>query len=71
MLNFIKKIIRLKNSRNIHNFIAHNYVYFGDEEKPLGWISRKFNQKHPTYSLRWASSIKGNDEFITRFKVIQ
>ena len=33
MLNFIKKIIRLKNSRNIHNFIAHNYVYFGDEEK--------------------------------------
>lgn len=45
-------------------------IYFGDEEKPLGWISRKFNQKHPTYSLRWASSIKGNDEFITRFKVI-
>ena len=41
----------------------------GHEDPPHGWISRGFDRKVPTVSLRWAGTITGVTELITEIKI--
>ncbi len=40
-------------------------LFQGDEDLPLGWISRRFDEKTPIYSIRRRATISGTTEFIT------
>lgn len=58
-----------KHGRNI--FLAffgprcESSLHRGDESLPLGWISRRFDIKTPTTTLRRQASIAGDSEFVT------
>ncbi|WP_421903553.1 alginate lyase family protein [Maridesulfovibrio sp.] len=45
-------------------------VVQGNEELPLGWISRKFDLKVPSPTIVWAGSFEGKSNFLTVFKYI-
>lgn len=38
----------------------------GDENSPLGWVSRSFDQREPTQSLRCSRAIAGHTRCVTR-----
>nr|WP_242469293.1 alginate lyase family protein [Rhabdochromatium marinum] len=40
-------------------------LYRGDESKPLGWISRRFDVKVPTMSVVWRTQIQGERRLVT------
>ncbi len=41
----------------------------GCEEPPLGWISRGFDLKIPTNTIRWAGDITGTTELVTEIRI--
>jgi hypothetical protein len=42
----------------------------GREEPPLGWISRRFDEKTPSPSLVWKERIDGSVRRVTRIRVV-
>jgi hypothetical protein len=41
----------------------------GQEDPPLGWISRAFDSKRPTTTLRGALAIRGTTTLVTELQV--
>lgn len=41
----------------------------GQEEPPLGWISRGFDKKKPAPCVRWAGSVSGSAELCTEIRI--
>lgn len=41
----------------------------GAENPPLGWISRRFDEKYPTCCLRWATECQGTKQCVTRIEI--
>jgi len=41
----------------------------GDEEQPSGWISRRFDKKCATTTVRYTSMVHGTTEFVTQIAV--
>jgi hypothetical protein len=45
-------------------------LVYGDEDPPLGWISRSFDSKLPCAVVVWSGEIKGTCKLETRMQVI-
>ncbi|WP_419784514.1 alginate lyase family protein [Maridesulfovibrio sp.] len=43
-------------------------LYQGDDEIPLGWISRRFDSKVPCPTIVWKGTFTGKTEYLTVFK---
>jgi len=43
-------------------------IYTGNEELPLGWISRRFDRKEPTTTIVWAGEVSGGINLQTLFQ---
>jgi hypothetical protein len=41
----------------------------GTEQPPAGWISRRFDEKAPSPSLRWESRINGTMTHVTVIRI--
>jgi hypothetical protein len=41
----------------------------GTEQPPAGWISRRFDEKTPSPSLRWKSKINGTATHVTAIRI--
>ena len=41
----------------------------GQEDPPLGWISRRFDEKQPVTTVRWSGSITGSIELTTIIQI--
>lgn len=61
-LNDTKLSMKLLNSEWFPEVIK------GSDNPPLGWISRRFDQKTPAYCLRWSGDINGATELVTEIK---
>lgn len=42
-------------------------VVRGRDSPPLGWVSRRFDEKVPTYTVVWSGQIYGPSSLVTRF----
>jgi hypothetical protein len=45
-------------------------VIYGDESEPLGWLSRRFDQRQPCSVVRFRGEIRGLARFCTRIDVL-
>ena len=43
----------------------------GEESEPLGWVSRRFDEKSATTTIVWSGEIKGNATLCTEITVLQ
>lgn len=62
-------ITAIANSRSISmsfdGYSCESELFRGDENLPLGWISRKFDKKVPIFSLRRKARVFGKTVFVT------
>lgn len=45
---------------------VESHLFKGDEREPLGWISRRYDNKMPTSTIVWRNSITGTSELKAR-----
>jgi hypothetical protein len=45
-------------------------VICGDESAPLGWVSRRFDERQPCSVARFRAEIRGSTKFRTRIDVL-
>jgi hypothetical protein len=43
-------------------------LWRGEVNPPMGWVSRRFDHKQPSPTLRWARTTDGSGEFVTEFR---
>lgn len=51
------------------NRVCELQVFQGDEDRPAGWVSRRFGVKVPAPTVVWLAEISGNSSFTTLVRV--
>ncbi len=56
--------LAMKNPTNVKH-----YIVSGDDDIPLGWVSRRFGVKEPASTIMFSEKIYGDTKFLTEFQI--